>query len=63
MASRAPTRTSTSFSGWTLQAILAGVFMSLVIQILLTMLGAGAAYAAGMSTTGQLVRAAAEPIT
>jgi hypothetical protein len=38
---RTSTRTSTAFSGWTWQAILAGVFMSLVVQILLTMLGFG----------------------
>lgn len=38
---RASTRTSTAFSGWTWQAVLAGVFMSLVVQILLTMLGFG----------------------
>jgi hypothetical protein len=41
MAPRTATRTSTAFSGWTWQAILAGVFMSLVVQILLTMLGFG----------------------
>ena len=38
---RIAARTSTAFSGWTWQAILAGVFMSLVVQILLTMLGFG----------------------
>src|SRR5205085_732891 len=38
---RTAARTSTAFSGWTWQAILAGVFMSLVVQILLTMLGFG----------------------
>src|SRR3954463_11436672 len=38
---RTSTRTSTAFSGWTWQAVLAGVFMSLTIQILLTMLGFG----------------------
>jgi hypothetical protein len=38
---RTSTRTSTAFSGWTWQAVLAGVFMSLVVQILLTMLGFG----------------------
>jgi hypothetical protein len=41
MATRASTRTSTAFSGWTWQAVLAGVFMSLVIQVLLAMLGLG----------------------
>src|SRR3954464_15042806 len=41
MATRASTRTSSAFSGWTWQAVLAGVFMSLVIQVLLTMLGFG----------------------
>jgi hypothetical protein len=38
---RTSTRTSTAFSGWTWQAVLAGVFMSLVVQILFTMLGFG----------------------
>jgi hypothetical protein len=38
MASRT---TSVSFFGWTWSAVLAGVFTSLVIQILLTMLGFG----------------------
>jgi hypothetical protein len=38
---RTSTRTSTAFSGWTWQAVLAGVFMSLVVQILLAMLGFG----------------------
>jgi len=41
MATRASTRSSTAFSGWTWQAVLAGVFMSLVTQVLLTMLGFG----------------------
>ena len=41
MAPRTATRASTAFSGWTWQAVLAGVFMSLVVQILLTMLGFG----------------------
>jgi hypothetical protein len=42
MATRASTtRSATAIFGWTWQAVLAGVFISLVVQILLTMLGFG----------------------
>lgn len=41
MASRATTTISNAFFVWTWSAVLAGVFASLVVQILLTMLGIG----------------------